>query len=96
MAITCNICRAEYTLSSVEIVDLFCKHVAKCPLRSDNELQNRYSCSICKTVVQHNKSFKEHILKFHVERSLNDPALNILTNHRNTIGKLFASSSLST
>lgn len=68
MDIVCLICNKE-TVKNLAEVDKFCKHVSKCTLRSDNPLQERYQCSICRTVVKQNRSFKDHIIKKHLNGS---------------------------
>lgn len=78
MSILCVICKTEYILSSANVVNVFCKHVAKCPLRSNNERQERYLCSICQTVFHLNKSFKKHILKFHIGTGFLPQSTNVV------------------
>lgn len=92
MPILCSICKAEYTLTSEKCVDIFCKHVAKCPIRSENPLQERYSCNICETVVRLNGSFKKHVLKFHLEKAAVDQTSNHTSSQPNKkirLGKKF-------
>lgn len=69
MEIICNICKTKYNLNSEKAVETFCKHVSKCPLRADNEFQERFSCSICKTTFELRKSFAKHILREHLDSS---------------------------
>lgn len=68
MPILCSICKTEFILSSQNVVNIFCKHISKCALRSDNELQARYFCSICQTGFNYNQNFKKHVLKHHIEK----------------------------
>lgn len=55
-----SIVNKEITL---EDLNLFCKHVGKCPVRSDDVLAERFSCSLCGSVVRHNQTFKAHLMK---------------------------------
>lgn len=63
MVYICNICEKEYNSYSCEDLEEFCKHVAKCPLRSDNFLVERFKCKVCGNVVQIKQSFRAHLLK---------------------------------
>lgn len=88
--IQCNICEKMFVLNTKQSAINFCKHVSKCPLRSNNELQERFSCNICRTSFQIQKSFQTHILKNHVDISESVCVSNTIQHPRNIVpGKCF-------
>lgn len=59
----CFICKRSFNSTSFDELNLFCKHVASCPVRSENFLVERYTCNLCELKVKHSSTFKKHLMK---------------------------------
>lgn len=77
MVYTCNICKKDFNSSSFEDLKQYCDHVAKCPLRSDEFLAERFSCMFCGNVLKLKRSFEQHMLQCK-HPSASKPILNTL------------------
>lgn len=90
MTVVCSICKDNFVLDSKDAADKFIGHISKCPLKSNNKLQERFTCSICKTSFQLKKSFVKHIFLKHVNIPTDNIDIHPHQDHNErTVGKYF-------
>lgn len=91
MVYNCNICKRNFNSSTFEDLNAFCKHVASCPVRSENFLVERFTCSLCDSVVKYRASYQNHLIRCQpptlgpnssTSQCTQDPAKNTLKERR--------------
>lgn len=68
MVASCIICKENFEFLTLNHFQIYCDHVSKCIIRSDNFLVKRFTCPFCDISLQKKQSFKAHILKKHCDK----------------------------
>ncbi|KAL5284994.1 hypothetical protein ACFFRR_006992 [Megaselia abdita] len=63
----CNLCSETFSSGTLQNLEFFTQHVRDCPLQIDSFFKHRFKCIPCGFVVSTKKSFKQHLLKNHLE-----------------------------